>query len=113
MIRYNKTEQIGQLRERLLIETVTESVNSYGERTEVWNTLATVWASVSYNIGPSKEADLAGKQTAVGEVEFTVRSRDDFDEKARVTYRSQVYNIDAITETPDRMYKVLQCTKRK
>lgn len=112
MIQYNRKEEIGKLRERLLIETVSETVNAYGERVETWATLATVWCGVEYRLLTSDEREETAKKTAIGEVVFTIRSRDDFDEKSRLTYRSTVYDIQAIEEATDRMYMKLAAKKR-
>jgi head-tail adaptor len=45
-MRYNKKEEIGKLRERIIVQSVSRSVTTSGFGTETWNNLAEVWAVV-------------------------------------------------------------------
>ncbi len=45
-MRYNKKEEIGKLRERIIVQSVSRSVTTSGFGTETWSNLAEVWAVV-------------------------------------------------------------------
>jgi head-tail adaptor len=47
-MRYNKKEEIGKLRERIIVQSVSRSVTTSGFGTETWSNLAEVWAVVDY-----------------------------------------------------------------
>jgi len=110
---YNKSEQIGKMRERVTIQTASEAANAYGERIETWSTLATVWAQVEYRLAVGDEDLRADRMTALRTVHFTIRSRTDFTEKARIGYRDKTYNITSIAESPDRAFQTLETEMRE
>ena len=66
-MRYNKKEEIGKLRERIIVQSVSRSVTTSGFGTETWNNLAEVWAVVDYK-GVNKEEVEGGKITALSQV---------------------------------------------
>ena len=75
-MRYNKKEEIGKLRERIIVQSVSRSVTTSGFGTETWNNLAEVWAVVDYK-GVNKEEVEGGKITALSQVRVTCRYRTD------------------------------------
>jgi SPP1 family predicted phage head-tail adaptor len=109
----NKTEHIGGLRERMHIEYATISQNSYGEEIEVWVLLSTVWCEVAYNLNTSNENITSERQTATTDVRFTIRRRTDVNNKMRITYRQQQYDIVAITESPDLFWTFIEAKNRQ
>lgn len=107
---FAKSEEIGNMDARIVLQSLAQSVNGYGERVETWSTLATVWAQVSYNIKPSKEDDVGtGKQVVEQEVIFRIRMRSDVSEQNRISYDSRTYDIIAIEKTADRQFMLLSC----
>jgi SPP1 family predicted phage head-tail adaptor len=103
-------DTLGAMRERVELQNVTEAQSGFPA--ETWAALATVWAEVKYNILPSKEDAMADKTTAVGVVTFRIRLRTDINEKTRILYRSNYYDIVAIEETPGREFQIIQGEKR-
>ena len=105
-------DMLGAMRERVELQTVSESQSTSGFPAETWSTLATVWADVKYNILPSSEGTMADKPTAIGVITFRIRLRTDINEKTRILYRANYYDIVAIEETPGREFQVIQGEKR-
>lgn len=106
-------EQIGNMRERVEVQNVTESRTTSGYAVETWTTAATVWAEVTYNILPSGEEQMADRKTATQVTNFRIRTRTDVNEKTRLLYRSEYFDIVAIEYTPGREFMILQGEKRK
>lgn len=108
----NKKERVGVMREQITIQAVTESRSASGHVTESWATYATVWCAVKYSMVNSDEELKADRKTAVGTVQFTTRYDAAVTEKHRISYNSVIYDIMAITVTPDLFYMTLEAQKR-
>lgn len=110
MVRHNKREEIGQMRERVRIDAVTRTQGADGSDIETWAELATVWAAVEYNVLTSNEKPVAGKENPAGEVVFRIRNRSDVTEAGnRLYYGTRYYDIEAVEITPDLQYMKLAC----
>ena len=135
VVKYNKPERIGRLRERIQIHFATETVNDYGERVRAWAGLGTFWANVEYNQQPKeaesgvitvscpplsasfwanveynqqpKEAESGGQDTVMTRVMFTMRYNTDVSELQRVFYSGRLYDIETISISVDRQYMTL------
>jgi SPP1 family predicted phage head-tail adaptor len=106
-------DTIGAMRERVIIQNVTEAQSTSGFPAETWAETATVWAEVNYSILPSGEEANADKKTAIQVALFRIRTRTDTTEKSRLSYRSDIFDIVAIEFTPGREFMILQGEKRK
>jgi len=106
VVKYNKPERIGRLRERMQIHFATESVNDYGERVRAWAGLGTFWANVEYNQQP-KEAESGGQDTVMTRVLFTMRYNTNVSELQRVFYAGRLYDVEVISISEDRQYMTL------
>jgi len=73
-MRYNKKEEIGKLRERIIVQSVSRAIGTTGFGTETWSNFAEVWALVDYK-GINKEEVEGGKITALSQVRVTCRYR--------------------------------------
>lgn len=104
---------IGQLRERCTIQQCAVTINDYGEEMETWTDLATTWCEVQYNINTSNEEITSERQTATTDIRFTLRRRTDVNNKMRISYRSNLYNIVAITESPDLFWTYIEGKNRQ
>lgn len=105
--------QIGQLRERCVIQQCAVTANAFGEEIETWSTLAEVWCKVEYNINTSSEDITSDRQTATTDARFTVRYRTDVTNKMRIQHRQQLYDITAITYSPNLFWAVLEAKNRQ
>lgn len=108
----NKNEKVGILRERLTIQTVSETRSDTGHAAQTWSDLATVWAAVNYRVLPSDEKNMTGRKVAEQVISFRIRYRSDVTEKNRISYRDELYDIVSIAITPDRFYMDLEGQKR-
>ncbi len=109
MVRHNKREEIGQMRERPQIQAATQSRGSDGSDVETWAELATVWAAVEYRALTSNESLEAGKEVAKTEIVFRIRKRTDVTTRNRILHGSVYYDIESIEVTPDQQYMNLVC----
>lgn len=108
-MRFNKKEEIGKLRERILVEQVTRSASTTGYPTETWSTLDTVWAMVDYK-GINREDVDGGKITAKSQIRVTCRYRTDITESMRINYINKKYQIENIQISEDNLYLILFCS---
>ena len=108
-MRFNKKEEIGKLRERILVEQVTRSASTTGYPAETWSTLDTVWGMVDYK-GINREDVDGGKITAKSQIRFTCRYRTDITESMRITYINKKYQIENIQISEDNLYLILFCS---
>ena len=100
----------GSLDERIIIQTVTETVSGNGERTEAWSTYLTCWAGVDYSSGG--ESYEGGQVTASNTVVFMIRYYAGITEKMRVSYQSAYWDIEKIVEQGRERYLLLTAKKR-
>lgn len=108
-MRFNKKEEIGKLRERILVEQVTRSASTTGYPAETWSTLDTVWGMVDYK-GVNREDVDGGKITAKSQIRVTCRYRTDITESMRITYINKKYQIENIQISEDNLYLILFCS---
>lgn len=101
---YRKRERIGQLRERLTLQSVSLVQSASGHPVETWSTLATVWGEVKYRLNASDETGQARRESATQIVIFRIRYRTDVNERVRILYRGKYYDVTGLEVTPDRFY---------
>ena len=81
----------GLLRETIVIQTPTNSQDSYGAVTKTWATHATRRCQVIQKSGA--EAELSGAIREKSDVEFIIRHLSTVTTQMRVSYDSEYYNI--------------------
>jgi SPP1 family predicted phage head-tail adaptor len=111
--KYNKSERIGKLNTLVILETYTETTNTFGERVESWTTLATVWANVDAKLSATDEVAESGQETVRQRVDFTIRNRSGITERARVNAGNKYYDIESMFESNDNQYLTLQTRRVK
>lgn len=104
--------QIGELSERITLQSFTTSQSSSGHETVTFADLATVWAKAEVKMSSSDEAQLANKKTAVAQTLFTIRNEYAVTEKMRVLWNSVAYDITAVNPLQDRQFMILETEKR-
>ena len=107
-MKYERSERVGRLNERVQLHFATTTINSYGERVQAWSALGTFWAKVEYLNRP-KEAEAAGQETVMSAVHFTIRKNTDVTENMRVYFNGRLFDIEALTEDETRQYQTLIC----
>jgi len=108
-MRYNKKEEIGRLRERILIEQVSRTASVTGYPTESWSTVDTVWGLVDYK-GVNREDIDGGKITAKSQIRVTCRYITTVTESMRITYMNRKYQIENIQISEDSLYMYMFCS---
>jgi SPP1 family predicted phage head-tail adaptor len=98
----------GRLRHRLILQSKTETRDSYGASVVGWSTEATVWGSIEPLSG--REYFSQQQVQAEARVRIVIRYRSDVDETWRIKHDGLYYNIiDPLNEnTRDRML-ILMC----
>ena len=100
---------IGQLDERITLQSATRTADGAGGFTVSWANLPsvpTVWASIKPVRGSEGNAEdrVNARSTAL----FTIRNRSDLDESVRIVWRGEVWNIREIRRTgPRPLYLVI------
>lgn len=112
-MRWRKKERIGSMNERIVIQTVSEAQSTSGFPAPTWSTFATVWANVQFGTSGADERILADRETSISPVLFTVRYRTDVTEKMRVSWRSDLFDIEAIMPAPEKDYMILKTKRRE
>lgn len=102
---------LGNLRERVTIQTFTESSDGGGGSTRTWSNLATVWAEVKpvSRVADRERVD-TGRLATIQTYLVTIRHRTGFDTSARLLWGSKYLNIRSIENRDLRKrFLVLEC----
>ena len=100
---------LGKLDRVITIQNFTTSANNYGEEIKTWGTYATCWAE---KIEASGGEDVTLDQiVAKQRVDFRIRYNSGVNEKMRILYASEYYNIENKQEEGRRDYLLLKTYK--
>jgi SPP1 family predicted phage head-tail adaptor len=100
--------QPGTLRHRLIIQSPTETRDSYGAVTQTWSNLMTVWGLVDNQA--SSEQVGTQKTLVVGSVRVVIRYRTGITPKMRIKYGERTFNINGIINRDERNVElILDC----
>ena len=100
----------GRLRHRVKLQSVSETPDSYGERTETWATYATVWASIR----PVSGREVVEATQVGGEVQtlIEIRYNSSVTVKDRVKFGTRLFDINHVANPENRNEKQrLTCTE--
>lgn len=102
--------EIGDCKHRVLIQTVSRSQNNTGQLVETWSNVGTVWA---------KKEDAAGIEGEQKQIvsnsqksDFTIRYRTIDAVNYRLSFNSQLYDIEGVEEVGFKTWLKLKCIKR-
>lgn len=89
----------GSLNRRVRLQARVTTQDAFGEPTQTWNTIATVWAAIEPLSG--RELELAQKIASEVTHKITVRYQAAFTDTRvmasyRALYRSRIFNIQAV-----------------
>jgi len=99
--------QIGELDQRVTLESATLAGDGAGGATQSWAAYATVWAKVRPMTG--RERMHAERQEASADYLVVIRRRSDVLEKHRVGWRGRYLNVRFVREAgPRKAYLVLE-----
>lgn len=101
---------VGDLRERVRLESLTSTVDTHGGAVSTWATIDTVWAAVWPVTG--REAVQAARMTAVTGTVVWLRYRSDLSLKGRVVHGTRTLQIEDVAD-PDghRHWTRLMCSE--
>lgn len=88
-----KPTYIGQLDRRIRIETPTSTRGTSGQELLTWDTFAECWAAVEYPGTKSDEGVIADQEVSTTFVYFIIRYRDGINQKMRIVYNGENYDI--------------------
>jgi len=104
------TVDAGTLKDRVTIQSVTETRSSSGQVNETWGTFATRWASVE----PLQGREFFESQQVNADVTTRVRLRylEGVTPKMRVLYKTRTFNITSVVNVEERSIETqLLCTE--
>lgn len=91
---------IGRMRYRIKLESATNTVDTGGGMTQVWATLANIYANIKPISGT--ETFRQGKVSSDTTHELTIRYRSDISTKYRICYGSRIFSIQSILNIDER-----------
>jgi len=91
-------------RHQIIIQKPTESGNDYGEVTEAWSTLDTIWASME-NAGAGENFE-AGSQVQVNDFIFEAYYLSTVTTKNRIKYGDRYFDIEGVENLGNRGRKM-------
>lgn len=102
---------VGQLRHKVIIQSLTETQNTYGEPIKTWATFATRRAAIKTVSGSEK---MSSKQlNSEAKIIFTLRYLSGVTTKMRVSYDSRIFDIIAIDNGIERQKAtLLECIEQ-
>jgi len=101
--------QIGELDQRVTLESATLASDGAGGATSSWAAYATVWAKVGPMTYRYRERMLADRQEASADYLVVIRRRSDVLEKHRIGWRGRYLNVRFVREAgPRKAYLVLE-----
>lgn len=102
---------IGTLRERVSLQSATDTVDAAGQPARAWATYSTVWARVE----PLSAMETQRADQQIGSIthRVTVRYLSTITNLHRVLYGSRALNIRGVTDTNERHYQmILDCEEK-
>jgi len=87
---------IGEMRNRIVIQTLGGSSDAGGGQSSSFSTLSTVWARVENLSGG--EGIFGDQLRGTSNYRFTIRYYSSLTEKYRISYNSKTFNITQITD---------------
>jgi SPP1 family predicted phage head-tail adaptor len=87
----------GQLDQRVTLQSLVETQNTFGETVNTYQTIGTVWARVISEKG--REAFESARVNARENLRIAIRYREDLNSKSRVQWMGQNYNIVYLDKT--------------
>ena len=103
--------QAGRLRHRITVQAVTQTQNSYGEPTETWAAVGTVWADVRPARGSERFVSAGDQEQAT--ITHRVRMRyvaNLSPVNYRLVWREKVLDIEAVEDPTGRTAEmVVRC----
>lgn len=96
----------GQLRHRVILQTLTAGQDEIGQPVTTWTDTATIWADVRYLSGLS--AIKAGADVSLSKVSIRLRYRV-VNAGQRVKHGAVLFNIEAVLPDAKREYVDLVC----
>lgn len=105
--------QSGRLRQRITIQTHTESRDALGASIWTWSTLAKVWAEVRMPYGSERFVSAADVEVAQVTHRVKIRYRDDVSPLNRIVWRSRVLDIESAVDPDGRRRElVMMCREQ-
>jgi head-tail adaptor len=100
----------GELKHRILLETIARSQNTVGQLVEVWTAVGSLWAKMEDATGSEGERD--DIISAVLKSDFTIRFRALNATDFRFVYNTQVFDIEFIKEEEFKKWLKVRAVKR-
>jgi SPP1 family predicted phage head-tail adaptor len=106
-----KQTQIGERRHRIMFEQPTTSRGTSGQELLTWTRYTEVWAKVTYKMGGNADEMMADRPTTQTAVTFDIAYRDGLNEKMRINFEGDLFDIMYI-QKPDFRQSLLITAQR-
>lgn len=98
----------GAMRERIVVQQVTDASDGGGGYVKTWSTLATLYAYVKPLSG--REPYTQGQISPIVQYEFTIRYRTGITPANRITWNGKIFNIRSVVNADERdKYLTIRC----
>ena len=97
---------------RIEIQTSAAARSTTGQELLEWTCLVRCWAAVAFPMTGSAEKVDGDQKVATTRTEFYIRYRDGLNEKMRVLYNGQYYDIMNIVEVGRKEFMTLEAQKQ-
>lgn len=99
---------LGKLDRNIIVQSYTESKNSYGEAEKTWATHSSVWAEIMEDLAFSGVEVKDGQTIASEVVRFRIRYDAAVNTKMRISYNSEYFYIRQVIEEGRNNYLILK-----
>lgn len=104
---------IGRLDQRVTLQSPTRTADAAGGFTAAWGNLTStpvVWARVEPKSGSESMSD--DRMNAASMYQFTIRNRSDVDERMRIVWLGENYNVRSVLrEGPRPLYLTIEAER--
>lgn len=110
MIGYNKSEIVGKMRERVILQNRIITQSDSGFQSEIYNDIGIYWSKIEYKTGFEEED--ADKITNQQKINITLRYNILVNVNSRFVYRNELYQVEKVEYSDDRRFMTCVCVWR-
>jgi head-tail adaptor len=110
MIGYNKSEIVGKMRERVILQNRIITQSDSGFQSEIYSDIGIYWSKIEYKTGFEEED--ADKLTNQQKINITLRYNILVNVNSRFVYRNELYQVEKVEYSDDRRFMICVCVWR-
>lgn len=110
MIGYNKSEIVGKMRERVILQNRIITQSDSGFQSEIYSDIGIYWSKIEYKTGFEEED--ADKLSNQQKINITLRYNILVNVNSRFVYRNELYQVEKVEYSDDRRFMICVCVWR-